>query len=248
MHIDQHYTLTREQTTVALQKLLAEKAHESQLDRFIRATAQQLGRVAFFSFMTAFLFIDRYGRVAVGFMVMAALLAIAQIANDRMRLFERMVEGQAAAQRLGIRQRFETEVRSLQNRTWYWIFLIPMYAYLFVAQWLNWPRPWWLFALGWGLLAKLGYDAIRGRMEENRYYESVVELEQLLTVRQEAGEMTLSTHEAEQLYTIEQRQTKRQVAQALLQKDDIPLSALEDELKSTIREAYSARTPPTQSS
>ncbi|MCW5854356.1 MAG: hypothetical protein KIT87_30080, partial [Anaerolineae bacterium] len=149
--------LTAEQTEVALQKLVAERKRETGVDRLIRAIGQLLGRLALANLLAALLFAEQYGRIALGFVLIAVLLGIAQLARDRLAEMERMVAGQAAAQRLGIRERFEAELRDIRSQTWYWFTLLPLYLYLLVAQWTGWPRPWWLFALGATVYARLVY-------------------------------------------------------------------------------------------
>ena len=233
--------LTPEQTEVALQKLLAERQRETGVDRLIRAVGQLLGRLALANLLAALLFAEQYGRVALGFVLIAVLLGIAQVARDRVAEMERVVAGQAAAQRLGIRERFEAELRDIRGQTWYWFTLLPLYLYLLVAQWTGWPRPWWLFALGAVVFARLVYDAFQARLAERNYLESVADLEHLLRGRWEAGEACLSSAEARTLYSIEKRQTQRQVARALMQNETIPLAAVEEELWSSIRAAHQAR-------
>ena len=107
--------LTSEQTEVALQKLVAERKRETGVDRLIRAIGQLLGRLALANLLAALLFAEQYGRVALGFVLIAVLLGIAQVARDRVAEMERMVAGQAAAQRLGIRERFEAELRDIRS-------------------------------------------------------------------------------------------------------------------------------------
>jgi hypothetical protein len=237
-------TLTPAQSEVALAKLVDERQQQSGIDRFLRAGGQVLGRIALAAVLASLLFVREYGGIAVGLALMGLLLAVAQVAVSHLFEIERRVAGQGAAQRLGIRARVEAELAEIRSRTWYWIVLIPIYAWLLVGQWTGWPRPWWLYALGMVIFAKLLYDAIHARMAESDYYTSVVELEELLKVRQATGTTSLSEDQAHQLFVIEQHQTQRQVARALQQEDSIPLSAVEDELYSSIRDAHQANGEP----
>jgi hypothetical protein len=237
-------TLSPAQSEVALAKLLDERQRQSGLDRFLRAGGQVLGRIALASVLASLLFVRESGALAVGLALIGFLLAFAQAAYSHVFEVERSVAGQAAAQRLGIRARVEAELAEIRSRTWYWIVLIPIYAWLLVGQWTGWPRPWWLYALGVLIFAKLLYDAIHARMAESDYYTSVVELEALLKAKHEAGATRLSEDQAQKLFVIEQQQTQRQVARALLQEDNIPLSAVEDELYSSIRDAHQANGEP----
>ncbi len=241
------FELTPEQTQVALSKLLQEREAQSGVDRFLNAAAQQLGRLAVVALLTSLLFVKDYGGIAVGCALVGVLLGAAQLLQNNVEEVEEAVEGRAAAQRLGMRARLESQLQTLQGRTWYWILLVPLYAYLLVGQWIGWPRPWWLFVIGGAMFAKLFYDAIRVRMAERNYYSSLLDLEMSLKTQRDTGTTVLSHEQAQRLYDIEQRQTERHVAQAMQQPDDIPLSDVQDELWSSIQDANKARTGTTGS-
>lgn len=231
--------LTPRQVEVALQKVIHERERERWLPRLLRALAQLQLRLAAISALSALLFLNSGWQLPIGLVVVAVLFLVGGALQEDGGGADD--EGPAAARRMGLWEKIERDVQQVQPGALHWLGLLPLYVYLLIAQFTDWPRPWWLITLLFVLVALVFYNRLRRQIVENDYYTSIIQLERELKVGQREGDACLSEREVERLWRIEQRQTQRQVVKALEQTNEIPLSHFEAELWSTMRAAYHER-------